>query len=66
MTSRSKAVCDWLVVKFGPEVPANVMRLACLRCGDVNDTPLPVAVSDLTQHHDRFKARHEGCKEPSP
>lgn len=56
-------VTPWLVVKFGPEVPAGVMRLACLRCGDTHDTPLPVAVSDLTGIHDRFKARHAGCKE---
>lgn len=64
--ARAAGVSDttpWLVVKFGPAVPAGVLRLACLRCGDTNDTALPAKVSDLTNLHDRFKARHEGCKE---
>lgn len=56
----------WLVVKFGPEVPAGVLRLACLRCGDTNDAALPITAADLTRHHTRFKARHEGCKEQEP
>lgn len=53
----------WLVIKFGPGVPGNVMRLACLRCGDTNDTPLPIPVSKLTDIEAAFRGRHKDCKE---
>lgn len=53
----------WLVIKFGPEVPANVMRVACLRCGDVNDTPLPIPVLALATIESDFRIRHRNCKE---
>lgn len=53
----------WLVIKFGPEVPAGVMRLACLRCGDMHDMSLPIPVSDLVGIEADFRKRHRNCKE---
>ena len=55
----------WLVVKFGPEVPPGVFRLACLRCGDTHDTPLPITVSELVTIEAAFRGRHKDCKEDS-
>lgn len=56
----------WLVVKFGPDVPLGVMRLACLRCGDMHDTSLPIPVSMLVTIDADFRKRHRRCKEPTP
>ena len=56
----------WIVVKFGPEVPPGVLRIACLRCGDVNDTHLPVSCSTLVTGERAFNARHKDCKESAP
>ncbi len=53
----------WLVVEHGPTVPPHTLRLACLRCGDRNDTPLPIDINRLVGIHNQFKARHKGCKE---
>ena len=59
----SRDPSPWLVIRLGPDVPPGILRLACLRCGDTNDTPLPVPVSKLTGLEADFRKRHRNCKE---
>ena len=60
-----KRETPWIVVRYGPGVPANVLRIACLRCGDTNDTPLPMSCSALVASERAFNLRHKDCKEPA-
>lgn len=53
---------DWIVVKFGQDVPPNVWRMACLRCGDTNDIQLPMGVTALLKASKPFTNRHKGCE----
>lgn len=67
--ARAAGVSDttpWLVVKYGPEAPANTFRLACLRCGDTHDTPFPIRVDDIVNLERAFRGRHKGCVEVAP
>lgn len=56
----------WIVVRYGPDVPPQTYRLACLRCGDHNDSALPLPVSAIVRLGDVFTKRHRKCPEASP
>lgn len=56
---------DHIVFRFGPGVPPNVLRRACLGCGDVNDFPLPASVEDVIRSGKSFAKRHKACRQPS-
>lgn len=52
---------SWVVV-VTDETPANVSRVKCLRCGDVNDVTLPMNVIAWVARVESFAERHAKCK----
>ena len=59
----SRDPSPWLVIRLGPDVPPGILRLACLRCGDMHDLSLPAPLSTVAIVEADFRERHRNCKE---